>query len=92
MRRIYYIIFTFFQGILILSTIINLIFCIITSSNTIVFTSIYLPFIPYFRFLKSGNIAEVFALLLFLAITITLYIFCVKELFNENNKKHLSQY
>ena len=88
MKKIYYGIVMGFQGYMILISVINLIFCVITgNSNQIFFGSIYLFFVPYIRYINSGNIFEILILVLFFVFTIAVYILSLRELFNDKNLK-----
>lgn len=88
MKKIYYGIVMGFQGYMILISVINLIFCVIIgNSNQIFFGSIYLFFVPYIRYINSGNIFEILILVLFFVFTIAVYILSLRELFNDKNLK-----
>ncbi len=87
MKKLYYGTVMGLQGLMILSTITNIIFYILTGSSNIFLGCIYLIFIPYNRFINSGNIFEILILVLFFLITILLYVLSVREIFNINNTK-----
>lgn len=87
MKKIYYNFVIILQGTMILSTIINIVYCFIVSKVDIFLTSIFLMFVPLNRFLNENNYYELLVLLFFGAITIIFYIFSVKETLNKYIEK-----
>lgn len=87
MRKIFYLIVVVIQGMMILSTIINIIYCVITTNDKLFNSSIYLLYLPYSRFIKSGNYFDVLILIILLVITIAFYVLSIKEIFDDKNKK-----
>ncbi len=87
MKKIYYYFVIAMEGIMIISTLINVIFCLITYKIDIFITSIYLVFVPINRFLNSNNYFELLLLLFFIGITIVFYIFSAKEILNKKIEK-----
>lgn len=87
MKKFYYALIALLQGGMILSSIINILYCLITSDQKLFNTTIFLVFIPFIRFAKSNNILELLILIVFILISIVLFIKSIKELFDEKNKK-----
>lgn len=75
------------QLFLILSSLANLLYCAIEHREVMFFGTIYLFFVPYFRFLASGNIYEGIVLFLFVIFTIFLFIFAAKDFLDSENRK-----
>ena len=78
------IILSVMQLTLVLLTVINIVFCLISCTHTIFLGSLDFCFAPYFRYIKKGNLLELIALVLFIAITIFL---SIKTLIETINKK-----
>ena len=85
-KKTFFIAINIFQLLLILFTIFNILFCYITSQQTIFLGSISFLFIPYFRFINYCNITDFFILLLFIAITLLLSIKSLVETINKKKK------
>lgn len=64
------------------STLINLIFNIISSSDKVFFSSYYLLLVPYLNFTKTHNYLEIIPFIIFLSISIVLFYKCAKDYFN----------
>lgn len=64
------------------STLINLIFNIISSSDKVFFSSYYLLLVPYINFTKTHNYLEIIPFIIFLSISIVLFYKCAKDYFN----------
>ncbi len=87
MRKIYYTIVVALQGISLLTTIVNIIFYAVSKSFVLFPLSIYSLIQPYIRFINNGNIFDLFALILFLLISVVFYLFSSKELLDTKNTK-----
>lgn len=86
-KKLPYIFSIIFQGIFLLTTIINLIYDIIKNSVSVWSLTIAHIFIPYLKYTHSGHIFDLFVLGLFLCISVISYIFSIKELLDSRNKK-----
>lgn len=64
------------------STLINIIFNIISSSDKVFFSSYYLLLVPYINFTKTHNYLEIIPFIIFLSISIVLFYKCAKDYFN----------
>lgn len=87
MKKIYYISVITLQGLSLLSSIINLIVCIVSKSFYLFPMSMYSIIMPYIRFLNTGNIFEIFLLILFWGFSISVYILSTKEILDPQNVK-----
>lgn len=65
-----------------ISTLINIIFNIISSSDKVFFSSYYLLLVPYINFTKTHNYLEIIPFIIFLSISIVLFYKCAKDYFN----------
>lgn len=65
-----------------ISTLINIIFNIISSSDKVFFSSYYLLLVPYINFTKMHNYLEIIPFIIFLSISIVLFYKCAKDYFN----------
>ena len=87
MKKVFYFIFTIYQGALILSTMVNLIFNICMGNIESFYFSIPSILTPYDKFIHSGSPLDLFVLALFLVVTITFYILSTRELFDSKIEK-----
>lgn len=87
MKKVFYFIFTIYQGALILSIMVNLIFNICMGNIENFYFSIPSILTPYDKFIHSGSPLDLFVLILFLAVTITFYILSTRELFDSKIEK-----
>lgn len=86
-KRLTYILSVFIQGIFIIETVINVIYCSIFESAEIWPLTIAHVFIPYLKYYYMNNIIDIFVLILFLCLSIILYVFSTIELLNNSNTK-----
>ncbi len=77
----YYFLFT------IVSAIVNIAFNIITTSDSIFFTSFILLLMPYLKFQLSHNYFEIIPFIIFLSISILLFILNKKDFYDTKIKK-----
>lgn len=88
MKKSLYLAYSFIQFFTLLLSIENVCYCIFASDLQL-FSSIFLFFIPCQRFLSTGNCNEILILSLFIVISLALFIFSTKELFNKATKKSI---
>lgn len=88
-KKVLYVSYIGLQGIGIISTIINLIYCAVSSTQTLFITSIYyIPFVPFLRYTENQSIIELFLIVFFLLITIILFVLSSRELLDTKNEKN----
>lgn len=87
MKRLYYKFVIGLQGVIILSSIINIIYCAFTKEQEVFAFSMYLPVLPIIRFNLTKNIIEIVIMIVFLAVTLLLYYFSTKQLLDDKNIK-----
>lgn len=88
-KKILYGIAISVQLIIILSTIINVVVCIISSENIVFFSSLYFLLVPNMKFAVSCNYLEIVSFIIILLITLYLFIRSSKEYFNFKLKKSI---
>lgn len=77
----YYFLFT------IVSAIVNIAFNIITTSDSIFFTSFILLLMPYLKFQLSHNYLEIIPFIIFLSLSILLFILNKRDFYDTKIKK-----
>lgn len=86
-KKIYYSVAVGSYGIMIVSTIINAIYCLITSNMHRFPTSLFINFYPFYQFFQSGKTIDLIAFIMLLLASITIHIIAIKILFfNKDNK------
>ncbi|MEE0060342.1 MAG: hypothetical protein UE295_05895 [Acutalibacteraceae bacterium] len=92
MKKAVYILELLLQGAMLLISLVNIVYNLIEATQAVfirrVFSgSMYLFFVPYNRYIDTENILELLILALFFAISIGLYVFSAKELFDDKKIK-----
>lgn len=70
-----------------LITILNLIYCVVTKEKTMLFCSIFAYFLPCFRFLDSKNISDIIILSVLLCLSVFLLLGTANELIGSRSNK-----
>ena len=92
MKKAVYILELLLQGAMLLISLVNIVYNLIEATQAVfirrVFSgSMYLFFVPYNRYIDTENILELLILALFFSISIGLYLFSAKELFDDKKIK-----
>lgn len=86
-KKIYYSVSVGSYGIMIVSTIINVIYCLITSNMHRFPTSLFINFYPFYQFFKWEKTIDLIAFIVLLLVSIMIHITTIKILFfNKDNK------
>lgn len=88
-KRIYYALVFILQGATFISSLASIILWFVKPTNDLFLGSIYLFFVPLQRYMEDGNLLEILVLLIFISVSVLLYLLSFKEVFDENKKKPL---